>query len=146
MKICIAQTKSIKGNIPKNVLNHLQIINKAIKLNADIIIFPELSITNYEPRSAKNLATQIENTLFDSFQELSNKNLITIGIGAPTIAAEKIHISMIIFQPNMKRIVYSKQILHSDELAYFINGTKQTILKLKEKKIAIGICYETLQY
>ncbi|MFT4802611.1 MAG: putative amidohydrolase [Flavobacteriaceae bacterium] len=145
MKICISQTKSDKGKVQENILNHFRIVERAIKLNSDLIIFPELSITNYEPDLAKELAIDIENNIFNLFQELSNNNEITIGIGMPTNSAKGINISMLIFQPNEKRAVYSKQMLHSDELPYFVCGTEQVILNIKGKKIAIGICYETLQ-
>lgn len=145
MKICIAQTKSEKGNIQRNIENHLEFVERAIKLKADLIVFPELSITNYEPDLAKELATDIDNAIFNPFQELSNKSEITIGIGIPTKATDGIHISMLIFQPNKERTVYSKQMLHSDELPYFVGGKNQTILTIKGVKIAIGICYETLQ-
>ena len=145
MKICIAQTSSEKGNIQLNIQNHLELILRAIKHNADLIIFPELSITNYEPSIAKKLATAIDTSLFNPFQELADRNKITIGLGMPTKSADGINISMIIFQPHQKRAVYSKQILHSDELQYFARGIKQFFLNIKGKKIAVGICYETLQ-
>lgn len=145
MKICIAQTKSEKGKVQENIQNHLRIIKLGIKSNADLIIFPELSITNYEPDLAKELATDIENSLFNPFQELSDSNEITIGIGMPTNSTDGVNISMLIFQPKEKRVVYSKQMLHSDELPYFVCGNDQIILNIKGKKIAVGICYETLQ-
>ncbi|MDH5694957.1 MAG: carbon-nitrogen hydrolase family protein [Gammaproteobacteria bacterium] len=145
MKISIAQTESLKGKVQENILNHLRMVERAIKSDSDLIIFPELSITNYEPDLAKELATGIEDVIFSPFQELSDKNEISIGIGMPTESADGINISMLIFQPNKKRVVYSKQMLHSDELPYFVCGNDQTILNIKGKKIAIGICFETLQ-
>jgi predicted amidohydrolase len=145
MKICIAQTKSLKGKVNTNIKNHLKMIERAIESNSELVFFPELSITGYEPTLAKELATNVENSVFNPFQELSDKNNITIGIGMPTKDIDGINISMIIFQPKEKRIVYSKQMLHSDELPYFICGTKQIFLNIKSQKIAIGICYETLQ-
>lgn len=145
MKICIAQTKSEKGKVQENIQNHLRIVERATKLNSDLIIFPELSITNYEPDLAKELAIDIKNSIFNPFQELSDNKEISIGIGMPTNSINGINISMLIFQPKQKRVVYSKQMLHTDELPYFVCGDDQTILNIKEKKIAIGICYETLQ-
>ncbi|WP_445749234.1 GNAT family N-acetyltransferase [Polaribacter sp.] len=145
MKICIAQTNSEKGNIQRNIENHLEFIERAIKLKADLILFPELSITNYEPDLAKELATEIESNIFSPFQEISNTNKITIGIGMPTKSLEGINISMLIFQPNKEKTVYSKQMLHTDELPYFVCGKNQTFLTINGVKIAIGICYETLQ-
>lgn len=145
MKICIAQTKSEKGNIQRNIENHLEFIERAIKLKADLIVFPELSITNYEPNLAKELATDIESIIFNPFQEISNKNEVTIGIGMPTKATDGINISILIFQPNRERTIYSKQMLHSDELPYFACRKNQVFLTINGAKIAIGICYETLQ-
>ncbi len=145
MKICIAQIKSESGNIPKNIQNHLRCIERAVELHADFIVFPELSITNYEPRLANKLATVVEDRIFNPFQNLSDKNQITIGVGMPTKAPNGIHISMLVFQPNKERMVYSKSLLHSDELAYFVSSTNQPSLKIKGKNIALGICYETLQ-
>src|SRR5690606_30158869 len=145
MKICIAQTKSEKGNIQRNIDNHLEFIERAIKLKADLIIFPEMSITNYEPELATELATDIESSIFSPFQEISNANGISIGIGMPTKAPDGLNISMLIFQPNKEKTVYSKQMLHSDELPYFVCGKNQSFLTINGVKIAIGICYETLQ-
>ncbi len=145
MKICIAQTKSEKGEIQLNIENHLKLINRAIGLNSNLIVFPELSITNYEPDIAKEFAIDIDDTIFNSFQKLSDKNEIVIGVGMPTKAVDGINISMLIFQPNKERMIYSKCLLHSDEIPYFVSGNIQPFLKIKGKKIALGICYETLQ-
>lgn len=145
MKIGIAQTKSVKGNVQENILHHLQVIDYAAALEADLIIFPELSITGYEPDLALELAVEADSEIFKPFQEISDKKGIRIGIGMPTKTAEGILISMLIFQPKLDRSVYSKQILHSDEFPYFVGGITQSFLMIENKKIAIGICYETLQ-
>jgi len=60
MKICIAQTTPIKGDIEKNIENHKKLIALSIQENADIIVFPELSLTGYEPKLVKELATTKE--------------------------------------------------------------------------------------
>jgi len=144
MKICIAQTQAVKGKVSVNIENHFQLIKKALTLDADLVVFPELSVTGYEPSLAKKLATTIENIIFNKFQLMSDTHDISIVIGMPMNTAQGVHISMFIFQPNKKRTVYSKQQLHSDELPYFVCGNQQTFLNIKGKKIALGICYETL--
>lgn len=145
MKICIAQSESFKGEIEKNIENHLRLIDRAIRLNSDLIIFPELSTTGYEPNLAKSLATDINDSIFTQFQILADQNNITIGIGMPTNSSQGIKISMLIFQPNKSRESYSKQELHSDELPYFVSGNFSSIITLADKKIAFGICFETLK-
>ena len=145
MRVCIAQTQSIKGEVQPNIQNHLRIIQKAISFKADLVIFPELSITGYEPELADKLSTHLGDAVFNPFQELADKNEITIGVGMPLKTVAGITISMVIFQPNAERTAYAKQLLHADELPYFVCGTSQTLLDIKGKKIALGICYETLQ-
>lgn len=145
MKIGIAQTKSLKGEIQQNIQNHLKMIRRAIELDVDLIVFPELSITSFEPELAQQLAADIEDSIFDSFQTLADGNSITIGVGMPIRTHTGIKISMLLFQSNAKRTVYSKQKLHSDELPYFTCGDEQVFLKIKDRKIAFGICYEAMQ-
>jgi len=145
MKICIAQTQSSEGKVEESIQNHMHIIESAIKLNVHLIIFPELSITGFEPSLTKELATNLEDPIFNQFQEKSDIHKITIGVGMPINTVDGIHVSILIFQPNEKRTMYAKQLLHPDELPYFICGKENIILNLKETKIAIGICYEALQ-
>ena len=145
MKISVAQLKPIKGNISANIETHKKLIGLAISYKSNAIFFPELSVTGYEPGLAKDLSKNQENREFDDFQEISNKNKITIGIGMPTKSDSGIKISMIIFQPYKPRQSYSKQQLHTDEFPYFVNGEEQIILTVDNKKIAPAICYESLQ-
>ena len=145
MKISLAQIRPVKGNISTNIATHKKLIALAIAANADAIFFPELSITGYEPELAKELATNQDDKRFDDFQQISDTNKIIIGIGVPTKSEAGTLISMIIFQPNKSKQTYSKQQLHADELPYFVNGNSQTILAIENIKIAIGICYESLQ-
>ena len=144
MKIAVAQIKPIKGNIQMNIKNHTRWIKTAVLKEADFVLFPELSLTAYEPRLARKLAIYPEDDRLNIFQELSDLNNISIGVGVPTKSGDNILISMILFQPNQERKVYSKQKLHSDELPYFTEGKEQLILKLEDKKLAPAICYESM--
>lgn len=145
MKICIAQTAPIKGNVLANIEAHKKFIELALTFNANAIFFPELSLTGYEPELAKELATNPNDIRLDVFQEISDINNIVIGVGMPTATESKIRISMIIFEPNKPRQTYSKQQLHSDEFPYFTNGEGQVIIKTNGKNIIPAICYESLQ-
>jgi len=142
MKICVAQTKPVKGDIETNIVNHKTLIDLALLNGADTIFFPELSITGYEPELAKSLATNQDDTRFDDFQQLADRYQLTIGIGAPTRNSRGICISMIIFQPGKARQTYHKKYLHSSEHAFFSSGENTVGLIRKEVNIAIAICYE----
>jgi len=145
MKICIAQTKPIKGNISANIEAHKRFIELALTIHAQAIFFPELSLTGYEPALAKKLATTQNDDRLDIFQQISDHDNIIVGLGLPSLSDTQIRISMIIFEPNKPRQTYSKQQLHSDEFPYFEKGVDQLIVLADGTHIAPAICYESLQ-
>jgi predicted amidohydrolase len=142
MKIAVAQTKPVTGNIESNIKNHITLANLAASNGADIIIFPELSLTGYEPSLAKELATGINDSRFDVFQKLSNEKQIAIGVGVPTNTETGIHITMVLFEPNKPRQANSKMYLHEDEEPFFVSGENLPGLFINNTSIALAICYE----
>ncbi|CAD0009247.1 carbon-nitrogen hydrolase family protein [Flavobacterium salmonis] len=144
MKVSIAQTRPVKGNIEENLENHLQFIEKATRNEADIIVFPELSLTGYEQDLARQLAKNKADKRFEIFQKISDTKKITICAGIPTIDNENIFITMLIFSPNAKIIQYSKQYLYETEAEIFTEGNNPIVLPFDGKNIvAPAICYET---
>lgn len=119
MKICIAQTKPIKGDIDSNIAAHLKMTDIAVLLSTDLIVFPELSLTGYEPLLSEGLATIATDKSLEVFQKVSDTKGIIICVGLPTRGDLGIHISMAIFQPYQAPLTNSKQYLHSDELPIF---------------------------
>lgn len=142
MKIAAAQIKPIKGDISGNIENHKLLIDLAVKNQVDLIIFPELSITGYEPELAKELAIHYEDPVLDDFQKISQKNNIIIGVGMPTKNTNQLLISCILFYPRKKREVYSKQNLYPTEVAFFSAGQHFYQLETEKDKIALAICYD----
>lgn len=142
MKICIAQLRPVKGDIETNITNHKKLIALAISYQAEVIVFPELSITGYEPKLAKKLATDQGDSRFDDFQKLSDANGVTIGIGVPTKTNAGIYISMVLFQSHKERRTYSKKYIHADEKPFFCSGPNFAIMPVDGTQIALAICYE----
>jgi len=145
MRICVAQSRSVKGNIKINIKKHLRLIKYALFEKVDIIIFPELSLTNYEPQIAKDFVSDQWGSKLSEVQKISDTDNILIGVGIPTKSNRGLHISMLIIQPDKPQLTYSKQILHSDEYPYFVSGKEQIILEVQNVKLSPAICYESLQ-
>jgi len=140
MKICLAQAMAVKGDVNANLDNHKKLIERAVPHRADFIVFPELSLTGYEPALANGLATSKDDKRFDELQGLSDSNKLIIGAGMPIKTDDGIMIGMIIFQPFQPRKTYFKQYIHPDEEPYFIKGAYQSVLN--ETNIALAICFE----
>ena len=141
MKICVVQTRPVKGDIQANIRNHKRLIDLAISHEAGTIVFPELSLTGYEPELADELAMDAYDVRLDDFQQISDDKSVNIGVGVPIKNHRGISISMIVFQPRKKRQIYSKKYLHEDELPFFVHGENSTAL-LGDTKVALAICYE----
>ena len=144
MRVAVVQTKPVPCAIDGNVRAHETWIKKAATHGADMVFFPELSLTGYEPKAAERLALRADDARLDVFDMLSHALRITIGIGAPTLGFDGVRISMIVFRPDAARIVYSKQHLHADELPYFVAGSGQVTLPAGSEVVAPAICYESL--
>lgn len=145
MRICAAQIRPVKGDIAANLDRHKQLIALAAAQQADVVFFPELSLTGYEPELAEGLATDEADTRFHNLQVLSDAHALTIGVGVPLKSDNGTQIGMVIFQPHRPRQTYAKQLLHPDEAPYFVAGTAQAILAVGGQRLAPAICYESLQ-
>ncbi|MEI7182297.1 carbon-nitrogen hydrolase family protein [Pectobacterium carotovorum] len=145
MKFCIAQIASVAGHVDENVKKHQDMVITAAQNAVDIIIFPELSLSGYEPSLAEVLALPSEETKFDAFQSMSDEYNISIAVGYPVKFSDGIKITMIIFQPEKETLFYSKQLLHPDEMPFFKQGKQQTTVSVEGKVVVPAICYESLQ-
>ncbi len=144
MKTCQAQIKSSNSDLGTNFEKHIQLINIAASNRADLIVFPELSLTNYETSLAVANAFSPDDPRLSVFQQLSDEKDIVISVGLPLKNPGGITISSIFFQPNTTPLIYSKQWLHPDETRYFIPGDRQVIIKIKGIRLAPAICYESM--
>jgi predicted amidohydrolase len=144
MRVAVVQTQPVACAIDANVKAHETWVKRAAAHGADMVFFPELSLTGYEPKHAERLVLRADETRLDVFQMLSHALRITIGVGAPTASFDGVRISMIVFRPDAARVVYSKQHLHADELPYFVAGDGQVTLAGGGEIVVPAICYESL--
>lgn len=142
MRIALAQLCSKPGDIEKNASVHCDLIKDAITKNADVVVFPELSITGYEPSLARGTMRDLRAWQFSEFQQLADSASITICFGAPIIGIASPRIGIVRIRPYQMPTCYSKMHLHVDELPFFEAGTEYTGLLGVGQPIGIAICYE----
>jgi len=145
VRICAAQLAPRAGNIEENIEQHLALIDAAVQEHMDVIFFPELSLTGYEPTLSKELALDVTDERLHVFQKLCDEKGIIIGVGVPIKTDTLPHISLLIFQKRMPIIAYHKYLLHEDELPFFSAGPAPVMLDVKDEKLMLTICYEALQ-
>ncbi|MCO7514017.1 carbon-nitrogen hydrolase family protein [Pseudomonas guariconensis] len=144
MKLCAVQLASRKGDLPGNLRRHLHCIERAVELGAQLVAFPELSLTGYEPSLARQLAHPADSALLDPLQALCDRHGVNVAVGLPLPAADGVHIGLPILRPHAPRLAYAKQRLHSDELPFFVAGDRPLVFPLGDRHVAPAICYESM--
>lgn len=144
MKLCAVQLASLKGDLPGNLQRHLVCIEQAAALGAELVVFPELSLTGYEPSVARQAALPVTSARLDPLQAACDRLGITVAVGLPLPTPDGIRIGMPIFCPEAPRQAYAKQRLHDDELPYFTPGNQALLLEVGEHRVAPAICYESM--
>ncbi|MEM6473541.1 MAG: carbon-nitrogen hydrolase family protein [Planctomycetota bacterium] len=142
MKIAVAQTRPSIGPVEGNLAGHQSLIDVAVRNGAGLIVFPELSLTGYEPRMAASFARTRDDSCFKCLQTTANQSGITIAAGVPTRGHRLPRISTLLFRPESEIQVYSKQFLHADEEPFFEPGPTSDGLMHENPAIALAICYE----
>ena len=143
LKIAVAQVASVKGDIEENISTHLKAIEKASELGVSYIVFPELSLTGYEPEIAVHLAFSSDDIRLKPLIDSAIKNNIKIGVGVPLQSNGLPKIGLIVISQTGTVDTYEKMHLHSDEEAYFNNGTNHNLITIGNTKIANAICADT---
>ncbi|MBO1256253.1 carbon-nitrogen hydrolase family protein [Alteromonas sp. 5E99-2] len=140
LKISVAQIASIKGNVDENLSIHLKAIEKASELGVSYIVFPELSLTGYEPELAKHLAFSIDDKRLQPLIDSAVRNNINIGVGAPLMSDGLPKIGLIIVSQSGAINTYEKMHLHPGEEDYFDKGECHNVVTISSTNIANGIC------
>ncbi|MDY7093690.1 MAG: carbon-nitrogen hydrolase family protein [Acidobacteriota bacterium] len=142
MRLALAQTHPTPGDIAANLAAHLRFIRKAVSLQADLVLFPELSLIGYEPALAGKLEMPLDDPRLDAFQQVSDAEGTIVGVGAPIAAAGKPQIGLIFFRPHEPRKLYGKHHLHADEEPFFSPAENSWVTLGESLRIGPAICYE----
>jgi len=141
MILAAAQTKPKRGDISANLLNHYQLVELAAQNGANLIAFPELSITGYERENAEALVFTEDDYRIDHLKELSVRNNIVIIAGAPIKIDSKLFIGEFIIAPDDSVSIYTKQFLHEGEDEFFDSTFDYNpMLTIENQNISFAIC------
>lgn len=139
----VAQSSSVKGDIVQNVRRHVGYASSAATHGANVVVFPELSLTGYEPEIAADVAIDPSDTRLKPLQELSDEQSVTIIAGCPIRSHEpKPHIGAVIIRPRLPIESYRKRFVHADELPWFVASDDIMVCRSHGRDIGIAICFD----
>jgi predicted amidohydrolase len=144
-KISCAQISPVLGDIEKNVKIHLKYIDKAIAKKADMVVFPELSLTGY---SVKDLNMELAlnpytSPLLKPLKEKSKKITIVCG-GIEEDENFGIYNSAFYIEEGKVKFthkkVYPPDYGMFEEIRYFSRGKQADVHDTKFGKLGLLVC------
>ncbi|MFO7924904.1 MAG: NAD+ synthase [Bacteroidales bacterium] len=148
MKIALAQINLHIGNINDNTTRIVFCIKKAQQFNADLVIFPELSVCGYPPLDLldyKHFTSKCQDTVKKIAKICTD---IAVIIGSPSLNPGKegkslFNSAFFLYEGKIQSI-HHKTLLPDydvfDEYRYFEPNSVFNIVEYKGKRIAITIC------
>lgn len=150
LKIAIAQINLTVGAIHTNQQKIIQTAEKSRdQLQADIVIFPELSITGYPPEDLllrPDFIDQANHAVEHIAQTVTG---IDIVLGYPEIDGYKLYNSASVLRDGKKLATYRKNALPNygvfDEHRYFTSASETCVFHANGSKIGLTICEDIWQ-
>lgn len=142
LTLAAAQSISIAGDVPANIQRHLVLMRAAAERGVQLLVFPELSLTGYEPALATGLAIAPEDAVLSPLREMAQELRLTAVVGMPIRRAPEagVLIGALVLGADGSLAVYTKQHLHPGEEAAFIPGEGSAILEWGDDRIALAVC------
>ena len=138
--IAAAQSSSVKGDLSGNVRRHCDFVRRAAEHNVELIVFPELSLTGYEPSVTAELATDLHDAHWEPLKSLADESGMTIVAGCPITSGERRpYIGEVIFGP-AGNTVYRKRFVHGTEDEHFVASDDVVVVSSRNCQAAMAIC------
>ncbi len=144
IKIAIAQTGSILGDVAKNLQHHYQFIEQAIAAQADVVVFPELSLTGYSLKDAVyEAALTCDDPILDKLAGYSRHISIIAGLVEMGEAYELFNTALY-FENGQRHFKHRKVYLPTyglfEEQRYFSAGNRLRAFDSRLGRIGLMVC------
>ena len=146
LKISLAQSNPTVGGVQVNSEYVLVKANEAEKKRSDLIVFPEMFLSGYQPLDLVNRKSFLENISLQ-VQNIARKTInhkVRTLVGVPWLLDGKIYNAFISIHKGIIKIVSKKSHLPNydvfDEKRFFVSGHELDLLDLGVLKIGFPIC------
>jgi len=106
--LAVAQTCPLKGDVQANVDEHLRLVRIAARAGAQIVAFPELSLTGYELELARDVAFLEDDPRLSPLLQAAASSAMILIVGAPVRLGTRLYIGAFILRPDQTASLYTK--------------------------------------
>lgn len=139
LKLALASMESRCGNWRGNLAQMRDQITKAAAARAELLVFPELSLTGYCLHH--NIVLPPNHAAFSELSALAVANKMTLLVGAALSRADEVTISQLVFAPDGAQLCYDKTHLGVRERNIFTPGKSLPVFPGK-LPFGIALCYD----
>ena len=145
LRIAAAQSASVAGDIGANVRRHCAFIDAAAGAGVQLLVFPELSLSGYEPALLAASLLKADDPRLEPLRERAQALGMTIVVGAPLPNGDGLpFIGAIAFQPDGRTATYRKHFLHPGEEQFAsAGGAVSKVIDVRGVPVALAICADT---
>jgi predicted amidohydrolase len=154
--LAAAQTIPIRGDAGANLEQHVRIAHAAADERAQVLVFPELSLTGYELDLAEELAFSEEDPRLSPLIGLASSRRVTLVVGAPVRVGARLHIGALILRPDRVVDLYTKRhlgaftadaspdgVVPPAEATVFHPGDRDPLVRIGDTTAAVAVCADT---
>jgi predicted amidohydrolase len=142
MIVGLVQVRSETGDVQGNIERHAAVLQEHVPAAVDLVVFPELSLSNYAPEVAVETALAASDPRLRPFQQIAEARAMTVAVGAPLKTLGKPAIALLVFGPGHPPRVVGKRHLHADETPTFSPYAAGPLVLDLARRVGVAICYE----
>lgn len=134
LRVAAVQAESVSGDVEANVRTAARIVARA---DADLVVFPELFLTGYDPAhfTPTNTITA-EDPRLDPLRRPGPVVLLGAAVGR--------HIAVVMVdREGAVSTPYAKQHIDPDEVAYFDAGSHGAVVDVDGWRVGLGVCWDS---
>ncbi len=143
--LAVAQTIPVRGDVSTNGEQHTRLAANAARRGAELIVFPELSLTGYELDLADELAFSEGDARLSPLAEAASRLGVTMVVGAPVRMETGLHIGAFVLTPDGAAGLYTKHHLGDGEGEVFQAGDRNPLVEVGGTTAAVAICADANQ-
>jgi predicted amidohydrolase len=141
--VAAAQAVSTRAAVDANVDHHCRLAERATEMGAQVVVFPELSLTGYELDVAESLAFCEADERLAPLCDIAAERAVTLIVGAPIRLGSGLHIGAFVLEPDRSSKIYTKRHLYRPEKAAFVPGSRDPQIELAGDRGSLAICADT---
>ncbi|WP_333811031.1 NAD+ synthase [Timonella senegalensis] len=161
LRIAIAQIDTCVGDIEGNVSKILEWSRKAAEQNADVVVFPEMTITGYPIEDLALRASfqrAAEAALHETAEQLNSEGLGDLRVIVGSLGALTLSDHVPMDRPTNRAAVLSHGLIEAaydkhhlpnygvfDEFRIFASGDTTTVINVKGRRLGLAICEDIWQ-